>query len=207
MALPVSLAIHTDWAWMLTQIPNEPLPAQSRMDGDDSGRKEEPPPPPPPEPEKEEPLLNPNRSQNPNRNQSQKKSILRISHLSQLKNHLLNCLHQQKKVQRVQGLSASLCKQWKYGTDGTCWYDPQYCGNLKTIDIEDTKESTAISYAVAINKQPRLKKRPPLKIPQTVIDAGIEGTVQIVIDIDEIGLVNDARIKEKSDCRCRCSLY
>ena len=35
MALPASIAIHIGLAWMLTQIPNEPLPPKG-VDGDDS---------------------------------------------------------------------------------------------------------------------------------------------------------------------------
>ena len=99
-------------------------------------------------------------------------------------------------MQRVQGLSASsFANNGNTGLTVRAGTTLNTAATSKTIDIEEAKESTAISYAAA-TKQPRLKKRPPLKIPQTVIDAGIEGTVQIVIDIDEIGLVSDARIKK-----------
>ena len=42
--------------------------------------------------------------------------------------------------------------------------------------------------------QPRLKKRPPLEIPESIIEQEIEGSVKITIDIDEVGLVADLRI-------------
>lgn len=111
-----------------------------------------------------------------------------------------------KKVQRVQGLSASsFANNGNTGLTVRAGTTLNTQATSKTIDIEEAKESTAISYAAA-TKQPRLKKRPPLKIPQTVIDAGIEGTVQIVIDIDETGLVSDARIKKglTSDADAAC---
>ena len=52
---------------------------------------------------------------------------------------------------------------------------------------------TGISYTAA-TKQPRLKKRPPLDIPQQIIDDEIEGVVKIVIDINEKGKVVAARV-------------
>ena len=99
-----------------------------------------------------------------------------------------------KKVQRVQGLSAS-----SFANNGTTGLTVRAGTTLgtqateKTIDIDEAKDSTAISYAAA-TKQPRLKKRPPLNIPQSIIDAEIEGTVQIAISIDETGAVTTARI-------------
>ena len=62
-----------------------------------------------------------------------------------------------------------------------------------------------ISYTSA-TKQPRLKKRPPLKIPESIKKDGIEGIVKIVIDIDETGVVVAARIKRslRSDADQAC---
>ena len=56
------------------------------------------------------------------------------------------------------------------------------------LSIDEAAESTAISYAAA-TKQPKLKKRPPLDIPDAVKEEGIEGTVKITIDIDSTGAV------------------
>ena len=53
----------------------------------------------------------------------------------------------------------------------------------------------AVSFS-SVSKQARLKKRPPLSIPDEVKEQGIEGTVRIVIDIDETGRVAAARIKK-----------
>ena len=55
-----------------------------------------------------------------------------------------------------------------------------------------------VSFA-SVSKQPRLKKRPPLIIPESVKEKGIEGTVKIVIDIDEKGIVVAARVKKSLD--------
>ena len=61
------------------------------------------------------------------------------------------------------------------------------------MNIDEAANSTAISYAAATT-QPRLKKRPPRDIPQSVIDAGVEGSVKIVIDISAEGKVTAGRI-------------
>ena len=56
-------------------------------------------------------------------------------------------------------------------------------------NVKNTKKSEG-------GKQARLKKRPPLDIPDEVKEKGIEGTVKIVIDIDDTGRVFAARIKK-----------
>ena len=61
------------------------------------------------------------------------------------------------------------------------------------LSIEDAKNATSISYAAA-TKQPKLKKRPPLDIPEVLKKEGIEGTVKIVIDIDDSGNVSESRL-------------
>ena len=98
-----------------------------------------------------------------------------------------------KKVQRVQGMSAS-----SFAEGGNTGLTVRAGTTLRTtagdtISIEEAKESTAISYAAA-TKQPRLKKRPPLEIPTSVIENGIEGTVKIVIDISADGLVINSKV-------------
>lgn len=197
VALPMSLGIHLGLAWMLTRLPNEPLPPKAewmemmvvevQKEEPIPEPPEEPPPEPPPEPKKEKPKPKP---------KPKPKEI----DFEDIPPEPVEAPPEEpppptkKKVQRVQGLSAS-----SFANNGTTGLSVRAGTTLgtkateKTIDIEEAKESTAISYAAA-TKQPRLKKRPPLKIPQSVIDAGLEGTVQIVISIDDTGAVTTARI-------------
>jgi periplasmic protein TonB len=182
---------------MLTRLPNEPLPPKAewmemmvvevQKEEPIPEPIEEPPPEPPPEPKKEKPKPKP---------KPKPKEI----DFEDIPPETVEAPPEEpppptkKKVQRVQGLSAS-----SFANNGTTGLSVRAGTTLgtrateKTIDIDEAKESTAISYAAA-TKQPRLKKRPPLKIPQSVIDAELEGTVQIVISIDETGAVTTARI-------------
>ena len=99
-----------------------------------------------------------------------------------------------KKVQRVQGLNASsFAQNGNTGLSVRAGTTLSTAATDQTIDIEEAKESTAISYAAATT-QPRLKKRPALQIPQSIIDNQIEGTVKIVIDIGADGTVLEARV-------------
>ena len=206
VALPASIGIHLGLAWMLTQIPNESLPPKAQwmeMMVVETEKEEPPPPPPPPEPEKEEPPPKPKLKPKPKPKKVDFEDIppepvdVPVDEPPP---------PTKKKVQRVQGLSASsFANNGNTGLTVRAGTTLNTQATSKTIDIDEAKESTAISYAAA-TKQPRLKKRPPLQIPQSIIDAGIEGTVQIVIDIDETGLVSDARIKKgltaEADASC-----
>lgn len=101
---------------------------------------------------------------------------------------------EKKKVQRVQGLKAnSFAEGANTGLSVRAGTTLQTGASDKTLSITEAKESTAISYAAA-TKQPRLQKRPPLSVPQSIIDENIEGSVEIVIDIGVDGRVTDARV-------------
>jgi len=101
---------------------------------------------------------------------------------------------EKKQVRRVQGLKAT-----SFAQNGTSGLQVRAGTTLNTqatdevLSLEEAKDSTAISYAAA-TKQPRLKKRPKLDIPDVVKKEGIEGSVKIVIDIDETGTVRDTRL-------------
>ena len=101
---------------------------------------------------------------------------------------------EKKEVRRVQGLKAT-----SFAQNGTSGLQVRAGTTLNTqatdevLTIDEAKNSTAISYAAA-TKQPQLKKRPPLEIPEIIKKEGIEGTVKIVIDIDETGLVANTRL-------------
>ena len=101
---------------------------------------------------------------------------------------------EKKQVRRVQGLKAT-----SFAKNGTSGLQVRAGTTLNTqatdeiLSLEEAKNSTAISYAAA-TKQPRVKKRPKLDIPDIVKKEGIEGSVKIVIDIDETGKVTDTRL-------------
>ena len=102
-----------------------------------------------------------------------------------------------KPVRRVQGLKASsFAEGGQTGLNVRAGTTLQTSASNETLSIKEASESTAISYAAATT-QPRLKKRPPLEIPQSVIENGIEGTVQIVISINADGSVSDAKVTKK----------
>jgi protein TonB len=102
-----------------------------------------------------------------------------------------------KQVRRVQGLKASsFAEGGQTGLNVRAGTTLQTSAGNETLSIKEASESTAISYAAATT-QPRLKKRPPLEVPQSVIDNGIEGTVQIVISINADGSVSDAKVTKK----------
>ena len=99
-----------------------------------------------------------------------------------------------KKVRRVQGLKASsFAKSGQTGLTVRAGTTLSTAATDKTLSIEEAKESTAVSYAAA-TVQPRLKRRPPLEIPESVIEQEIEGSVKITIDIDEHGLVSGVKL-------------
>lgn len=104
-----------------------------------------------------------------------------------------------KQVRRVQGLKASsFANSGEGGLSARAGTTLNTSAGNETLSIKEASESTAISYAAA-TKQPRLKKRPPLEIPQSVIDNGIEGTVLIVIDIGADGSVTSAKVTKSLD--------
>ena len=138
MALPASIAIHIGLAWMLTQIPNEPLPPKTEwmeMMVVEVEKEEPPPPPPEPEPEPEEPPPNQNRSQN----RSRKKLISRTSPLNQLKSHHpeLPPPTKKKKSSVYKGLSASsFANNGNTGLTVRAGTTLNTQATSKTIDIE-----------------------------------------------------------------------
>ena len=66
----------------------------------------------------------------------------------------------------------------------------------EVIDESSVPPVVTIAESPSVLKQPRLRKRPQLDTPQTIIDAGVDGRVSIVIDITENGSVSAARIKK-----------
>jgi TonB family protein len=99
---------------------------------------------------------------------------------------------EKKEVRRVQGLSANSFSEGS-GTNLSVRAGTTLSTKAtdEKLSIDDAANSTSISYAAA-TKQPKLKKRPPLDIPDIIKEEGIEGAVKIKIDIDQNGVVIEA---------------
>ena len=156
--------------------------------------KEKPPPPPPeekpPPPPKEEP------PPKPKKKAKKKPKKIDFKDIPKEPPPKMEELppQEKKQVRRVQGLKAT-----SFAKNGTSGLQVRAGTTLNTqatdevLSLEEAENSTAISYAAA-TKQPRLKKRPKLEIPDIIKKEGIEGSVKIVIDIDETGKVTDTRL-------------
>ncbi len=186
IAVPASIFFHVALAWFVLQVPQQ---IEKKEDIWMEMTVVEAPSEPPPKPEiKPEPEPEPE----PEPPKPEPKKI----DFEDIPTEVIEELEPpptKKKVQRVQGMSAS-----SFAEGGNTGLTVRAGTTLRTsagdtISIDEAKESTAISYAAA-TKQPRLKKRPPLEIPPSVIEEGIEGTVKIVIDINEQGIVIASKI-------------
>ncbi len=188
IAIPTSILFHVGLAFLLISAPAEEKKEEVWVEMEIIEKEPEPPPekepepePPKPEPPKPKPKPKPKEidfkdippeKEPPPKPPPEKK----------------------KKVRRVQGLKASsFAKGGEAGLSARAGTTLQTSASKETLSIKEASESTAISYAAA-TKQPRLKKRPPLEIPQSIIDNGIEGTVLISIDIGANGSVSAARV-------------
>ena len=149
---------HSHWIGMdANSDTNEPLPPKQSGWEMMVVEKEEPPPPLTPRAQKEEPPVEPNPSQSPS--QSQKKSILRIYRLNQLKKHLLNHLHQPRKKSKGSGAKRIVFrKQWKHWVNRPSRNHFKYSRHQRRLILKKPKR--AQPFQGAATKQPRLRKDP-----------------------------------------------
>ena len=178
LAIPGSILLHGVVAYAMTQSPETKPEAQEIWMEMTVVETPEPPPPPPPEPEPEP---------EPEKPKPKAKEIQFEDIPPEVEAPPEPPPPEKKQVRRVQGLSANSFAEGA-GTNlsvraGTTLSTK--AGDEK-LSIDGAANSTAISYAAA-TKQPKLKKRPPLEIPDVIKDEGIEGTVKITIDIDVNG--------------------
>lgn len=193
VAIPSSLIFHVGLAWMLSNLPtNHTVTTPSWME-----MTVVEPPTPPPEPE---PVVEPPPKEEPPPPEPKPKPKPKKVDFQDIPPEPPPEIPTEpppptkKKVQRVQGMNAnSFVKGGNTGLSVRAGTTLSTGATEQTIGIDEAKESTAISYAAATT-QPRLKNRPPLTIPQSVIDAGLEGTVQIVVEIDIEGNVTEAKV-------------
>jgi len=93
-------------------------------------------------------------------------------------------------VRKLQGLSANSFS----GLDGA-GFSVRAGTSLNTKATEETmtiEETKLVSYAT-VTTRPRCKK-PPLVVPDAVVEAGIEGTVRVSMDLDSDGKVFQVRV-------------
>lgn len=184
LAIPGSLLLHGVVAYAMTQTPESATQQEEIwMEMTVVETPEPPPPPPEPEPEPEKPKPKP-----------KPKEIQFEDIPPEVEIPPEPPPKEKKKVRRVQGLSANSFAEGA-GTNlsvraGTTLSTK--AGDEK-LSIDEAANSTAISYAAA-TKQPKLKKRPPLTIPDIIKKEGIEGTVKITIDIDSTGIVINTKL-------------
>lgn len=199
IALPASIGFHITLAVLLFQAPKPKEQVKEQwieMEFREPPPEPEPIPEPPPEAEPEPKPEPPKPKPKPKPQKAKKIDFEDIPPETEPPPTEEPPPERKKPVHRVQGLKASsFAENGNTGLTVRAGTTLSTGAGSETLSIDEAKNSTAISYAAA-TKQPRLKKRPPLKIPQSVIDEGLEGTVLVQIDINEEGMVVDARVKK-----------
>ncbi len=61
------------------------------------------------------------------------------------------------------------------------------------MDLDQASKSVAFS---ALTRQPRVRSKPPLRVPQSVQDLRLTGVIQVLVDIDDQGEVSEVRLVE-----------
>lgn len=93
-------------------------------------------------------------------------------------------------VRRIQGLSSSSFAQGSgTGLDARAGTTLGTSATKDTLSIDEA--ANAIPYAAAA-VQPRLRFKPPLTVPDEVKANGVEGTVEVLLDLDTSGKVTRA---------------
>lgn len=193
IAIPGSILFHIGLAFLLINAPEEEKKEEVWVEMEfienEKKEKKEKEPEPPPEPEEKEP-----EPERPKPTPKPKEVDFKDIPPEPEKEQPPEPPPEKKQVRRVQGLKASsFANSGEGGLSARAGTTLNTKAGNETLSIKEASASTAISYAAA-TKQPRLKKRPPLDIPQSIIENGIEGTVLIVIDIGADGSVTDARV-------------
>ena len=185
LAIPSSVVAHLVLAWMFIAPPQA---AEKTEQWIEMTVVEKPPPPPPEPPPEPEPKPKPK----PKAKKIDFKDIPKEPEPAPKEPPP----KEKKKVRRVQGLKAtSFAKGANTGLTVRAGTTLGTKATDETLSLDEAANSTAISYAAA-TKQPRRKKKPSLEVPQSIIEAEIEGRVLLVIDIAADGNVSAARIKK-----------
>ena len=136
-----------------------------------------PPPPPPPEPDKPKPKPKP---------------VEFKETVKQPPPEAAPPPEQQRVVRRVQGLSASSFAQGSgAGFDARAGTTLGMKATNETLTVDEASKS--VSYAAATTP-PRLRYKPPLEGPEALKANDVEGTVNVLINIDAEGRVTEVSL-------------
>lgn len=96
-------------------------------------------------------------------------------------------------VRRIQGLSASSFAEGGSGFSVRAGTTLRTRATDETMDLDEAASSVAFS---AVTRQPRVKSKPPLTVPDSVQSLRLEGLVQVLVDIDDEGRVVEVRLAQ-----------
>ncbi|MCB9696829.1 MAG: energy transducer TonB [Alphaproteobacteria bacterium] len=79
----------------------------------------------------------------------------------------------------------------------------------EVMGLEEATESAIVPYA-SITNPPKVKYKPPLEVPDTVKEAGVEGRVELLLTIDATGKVTEIEVvtplHPDADAACKDSM-
>jgi len=170
-AIFLSIAFHGALAWMAMQEHPEQKQKETWVEMT-VVQPRPPPPPPPPEPPKPKPTP---------------KAVDFTKTVKEPPKDQPEAAPEKRVVRRIQGLSAS-----SFAAGSGTGLDARAGTTLGTRATDDTlsldQAKNAVSYAAA-TVQPRLRFKPPLEVPDAVKTNNVEGTVEVLLDLDVTGKV------------------
>lgn len=99
-----------------------------------------------------------------------------------------------KPVRVVQGLSAtSFAAGSGVGFSVRAGTTVRARANDDLMDLDEAASSVAFS---SVTRQPRVKSKPALSVPQSVQDQRLTGVIKVLVDIDDQGEVTEVRLVE-----------
>lgn len=96
-------------------------------------------------------------------------------------------------VRRIQGLSAGSFAEGGTGFSVRAGTTLRAKATDETMDLDEAASSVAFS---AVTRQPKVRSKPPLTVPDSVQALRLEGLVQVLVDIDDQGLVAEVRLAQ-----------
>ncbi|MCB9777403.1 MAG: TonB family protein [Alphaproteobacteria bacterium] len=97
-----------------------------------------------------------------------------------------------KPIRRIQGLDAnSFAEGSGSGFSVRAGTTLRTRASDETMDLEEAANSVAFT---AVTSQPKVRSKPPLRVPDSVQALRLEGVVEVLVDIDENGDVTDVTV-------------